>query len=104
MLDNTQRLFVIDSTVVGKSDAATAIPLAKDMGEVILYNKVFSDKSLPETYLYMNGFGNKCFYAESDTLGNSRLYCREKLNGKWEKPRQIKGLADDLHKLSIHEV
>lgn len=96
MLDNTQRLFVIDSTVVGKPDAATAIPLAKDMGEVILYNKVFSDKSLPGTYLYMNGFGNKCFYAESDTLGNSRLYCREKLNGKWEKPRQIKGLADDL--------
>ena len=28
MLDNTQRLFVIDSTVVGKSDATTAIPVS----------------------------------------------------------------------------
>lgn len=96
MLDNTQKLFVIDSAAVGRSKEAAAIPLSKDMGEVVEYNKVFADKPLPGVYLYMNGFGNKCFYAVSDTTGVSKVFSREKLNGKWQQPHQIKGLSDDL--------
>ena len=83
MLDNTQRLFVVDSVVVDKTQALSTIALTPDLGKIVPYNSFFHDKTLPETYVYVNGFENKCYYAETDTTGTSKLYCREKHNSIW---------------------
>lgn len=96
MLDNTQRLFVVDSVVVDKAQALNTIALTPDLGKIVPYNSFFHDKTLPETYVYVNGFENKCYYAETDTTGTSKLYCREKLNSAWSTPQLIKGLGADM--------
>ena len=96
MLDNTQRLFVVDSVVVDKTQALSTIALTPDLGKIVPYNSFFHDKTLPETYVYVNGFENKCYYAETDTTGTSKLYCREKLNSIWSAPQLIKGLGADM--------
>ena len=93
MMDNTQKLFVIDSIVVDKAAALTAIPQSNDLGKTMAYNAYFNDESLPGVYLYVNGFENKCYYAVNDALGNSHMMMREKLNNKWGEPQLVKGIG-----------
>ena len=93
MMDNTQKLFVIDSIVIDKAAALTAIPQPNDLGKTMAYNAYFNDQSLPGVYLYVNGFENKCYYVVNDTLGNSRMMMREKLNNKWGEPQLVKGIG-----------
>ena len=64
MLPNTQKLFIIDSTVVDRNRLSDAIPLPKDYGQILPYDKFFNTKKGTDTYVYVNGFGNKCFYSE----------------------------------------
>lgn len=96
MLDNTQVLFVIDSTVVDTKDMLKAVSLPKDLGEIVLYKDLFNDNATDSTYVYLNGFKNKSYYALSDTLGNSKIYCRENLNNKWSAPQHITGIDENL--------
>lgn len=93
MIDNTQKLFVIDSVVVDKATVLTSIPQPDDLGKIMVYNAYFNDQVLPGVYIYVNGFDNKCYYAVNDTLGNSRMMMREKLNNKWGDPQQVKGIG-----------
>lgn len=93
MIDNTQKLFVIDSVVVDKATVLTSIPQPDDLGKIMAYNAYFNDQVLPGVYIYVNGFDNKCYYAVNDTLGNSRMMMREKLNNKWGDPQQVKGIG-----------
>lgn len=94
MLPNTQRLFIIDSVVVDKSKAIEAIPLPADYGSFVPYSKFFSGKKDNGTYVYVNGFGNKCFFAESDTTGASKIYSADNIGGAWAKPQAISGIGD----------
>lgn len=96
MLDGTQQLFVVDSVVTDKAQAIRQVPLQADLGRVVPYNEVFAGKGTDGAYVYVNGFGNKCYYAETDTTGTSRMYCREKLGGQWSAPQQIQGIGSDL--------
>ena len=96
MLDNTQQLFVVDSIVVPKGEALKNIPLAHDLGQLVPYDTFFKEGGQPGAFVYVNGFGNKCYYAENDSTGHSRLFCREKLGNCWAEPQQIKGLGSDL--------
>lgn len=92
MTDNTQRLFVIDSTVVDRGSAYKDIPLSADLGLTVPYNSYFNDQQLPGVYVYVNGFQNKCYYAVNDSTGRSQLFCRNRLNGQWGTPQPIKGI------------
>ena len=96
MLEGTQQLFIVDSVVVDKAQAISKVPLQTDLGRVIPYGEVFAGNGQTDTYVYVNGFGNKCYYAETDTTGTSRMFCREKLNGQWSAPQQIQGIEGDL--------
>ena len=96
MLPNTQSLFIIDSVVVDKGKVVGAIPLPPDYGSIVPYNNFFNTGSQPESYVYVNGWGNKCFYSEKDASGNSHLYTRDKLEGKWGKAIPISGIGDKL--------
>lgn len=44
MLPNTQKLFIIDSTVVDRNRLSDAIPLPKDYGQILPYDKFFNTK------------------------------------------------------------
>lgn len=100
MLDNTQRLFVIDSVVVDRSQVVGAIALPPDLGRMVPYEQMFNDGQGNGSHVYINGFGNKCYFALNDTTGTSRMFVCEKLGAAWSTPQQIKGLDSSLRHIT----
>ena len=93
MLPNTQRVFVIDSIVVDKSQFLSYIPLQHDNGTLQAYNDFFGTEDQDGQYVFVNGFRDKCFYSESDTTGHVSIYTRDKIAGKWSKPQLLEGIG-----------
>lgn len=91
MLQNTQMVFIIDSTVVDADKVMDAIPLPKAYGKYIAYNKFFGTNSEINSgsYVYVNGWGNRCYYNEVGTDSISRLYMREKRGEAWTEARPL---------------
>lgn len=98
MIQSTAKLLVIDSTVVDKSDFITHIPMNKDCGTITDYNSFFktSDKKYEASLVYVNGFGDKCFYNMPAADGNSLLYTADKLGSKWQKARLISEFGNEF--------
>lgn len=96
MLPNTQRLFVIDSTVVNKDDILSAIPLPKDYGTFVSYNSIFPNEISTNTYVFVNGFGNKGYYSLNDSTGHSRFFTIDKEGTSWGTPKEVTTLGEGL--------
>ena len=93
MPPNTQKLFIIDSIVVDHSQLSNAIPLPADYGQILPYDEFFNTKKGDSTYVYVNGFGNKCFYSEKSSDNTYKLFTRDKLNNsQWSAPQPVEGL------------
>lgn len=93
MLDNTQKIMIIDSVVVDREKVADMIPLPDDYGRIVSYNKFFNTAKATDTYVYINGFGNRCFYSEMSRDSIYHIYTRDNINGQWSTPRKIDGLG-----------
>ena len=91
MLQNTQMVFVIDSTVVDADKVLEAIALPEAYGRYVAYNKFFGTSSAlnEKSVVYVNGFGNRCYYNEVGTDSISRLYMREKQGDAWDDARPL---------------
>ena len=90
MLPNTQKIFVVDSTVVDKDSVLEAIPLSPKYGKFVSYNSFFDTDKQPNQYVFINGFANKCYYTEvagKDSV--QHLYMRNKLGDGWGEPHRI---------------
>lgn len=99
MLPNTQKLFIIDSLVVDSANVAAAIPLPADYGRMEAYDTLFGMKNHPGEWVYVNGFGNKCFYTEMAKDSTYHICTRDKLNGKWSAPQRLDGLGGRFTKM-----
>lgn len=96
MLPNTQKVFVIDSTIVDRDNVLSAIPLPKAYGQYVKYSHFFGKPAANDQYVFVNGFGNRCYYTEIGTDSISRLYMCDKLGDSWAKPRAIKEVNDNF--------
>ena len=94
MLPNTQKVFVIDSTIVDKNNVLSAIPLPKAYGQFVNYDAFFGKSTGSKDYVFVNGFGNRCYYTELGTDSISRLYMRDRLGEKWGEPVAITEIND----------
>jgi len=101
MLPNTREVFVIDSMVVDFDKLPQSIPLPKDYGRIVAYNNFFGTDKQPSGYVYVNGFGNKCFYSEMAEDSTMHLYSRSKLNGEWSEPQLLQGLDDGFTNMNF---
>mgnify|MGYP000568526659 FL=1 len=61
MLTNTQKVFVIDSTVVDINNVLDEIPLPASYGKFVKYNSFFNTDEANDSYVFVNGFGNRCY-------------------------------------------
>ena len=86
MLENTQRVFFIDSMVVDKDNFIQHIPLPRECGTI-------SSQQEGENTIaaYLNEFGNKMYYSVRDTMGNASIYTKDKLGNDWSKPMGLTG-------------
>ena len=87
MLENTQRVFFIDSMVVDKDNFIQHIPLPRECGTI-------SSQQEGENMIaaYLNEFGNKMYYSVRDTMGNASIYTKDKLGNDWSKPMGLTGI------------
>lgn len=87
MLENTQRVFFIDSVVVDKDNFIQHIPLPRECGTI-------SSQQEGENTIaaYLNEFGNKMYYSVRDTMGNAAIYTKDKLGNDWSKPMGLTGI------------
>jgi len=83
MLPSTAKIIIIDSVVTDKTAFLDSIPLGREAGTVRTYNDFFNTDRQPEGFVYMNEFGNKKYYTETDGTGEMRLYTSDRLGGKW---------------------
>lgn len=91
MLQNTQIVFVIDSTVVNADKVMDVITLPKAYGKYVAYNKFFDTNSAlnENSVVYVNGFDNRCYYNEVGTDSISRLFMRERQGEGWDEARPL---------------
>lgn len=91
MLQNTQIVFVIDSTVVDADKVMDVITLPKAYGKYVAYNKFFDTNSTlnENSVVYVNGFDNRCYYNEVGTDSISRLFMRERQGEGWDEARPL---------------
>lgn len=91
MLQNTQIVFVIDSTVVDADKVMDVITLPKAYGKYVAYNKFFDTNSAlnENSVVYVNGFDNRCYYNEVGTDSISRLFMRERQGEEWDEARPL---------------
>lgn len=96
MLASTAQILIIDSIVTDKNNFISKIPLNKETGQVWKYNIFWNTDSQPTSYVYVNGFGNKAIFSETDSSGIHQLYTADKLGGKWVNKKRIDEFGDDL--------
>lgn len=99
MLPNTQKLTVVDSVVVDKSNMLAAIPLSADLGRIESYGEFFAVPGQDDCYVYVNGFGSQCYYSEQADK-KLQLYTRYKLGDQWSRPQLLKGLTVEADTLN----
>lgn len=96
MLPSTEQIMIIDSVIVDKNDFINSIPLTKESGTINTYNNFWNVADQPQSYTYINEFGNKIFFSKTDETGHSRLYTADKLNGKWTDLKRISDFDEEF--------
>lgn len=94
MLPATAKVLFVDSVVVDKNDFLSNIPLSSEVGTISTYEDFFNRQISVPTSVFVNEFGDRCYYAEGDTA-NTTLYSIDRLGDKWSKPRQLSEFGND---------
>ena len=94
MLAATQNICIIDSVILSKNDFLKGIKLNKESGTITPYNDFFNTTTQPDSYVFTNGLGNKCYYSQRDSSGHLAIYTSDKLAGKWSDAEKVNGLED----------
>lgn len=94
MLPATAKVMFIDSVVVDKNGFLSQIPLSKEAGILSTYEQFFDRPAQLPLGVFRNEFGDRCYYADGDTL-STRLYSIDRLGNSWSKPREITEFGTD---------
>ena len=94
MLPATAKVMFIDSVVVDKQAFLSQIPLSKEAGRISTYEQFFDRPAQVSLGVFQNEFGDRCYYADGDTLA-TRLYSIDRLGNNWSKPRELTEFGPD---------
>lgn len=96
MREATQQIVFIDSVVVAKDDFLSIIRLNPESGKLDAYDQFFRSEGHPESYVYINEMGNKCYFSDENANSQMRLYTLDKLGEEWSDPLALKGIYDGI--------
>ncbi len=88
MLEATQQIMFIDSVVVDKQTFLESYRLNNEAGTITRFNDFFKSEDQPYSTVYVNQFGNKCWFAQ-----NGRLFTADRLGNIWSEPAPLEGLG-----------
>ena len=77
MLPSTAQILVVDSFVDNKTDFIENIPLDRESGQISTLDRLNGTMGQPFSYTYVNGFGNKMFFAQKGEDGHYKLFSAE---------------------------
>ena len=101
MLASIQKVFVIDSTVVDINNVMAEIPLPASYGRFAKYNTFFNADKANNSYVFVNGFGNRCYYTEMGSDSIARLYTRDMVGSQWGEPQPVKSVNGKFKDISF---
>ena len=101
MLASTQKVFVIDSTVVDIDNVMAEIPLPASYGRFVKYNTFFNADKANNSYVFVNGCGNRCYYTEMGSDSIARLYTRDMVGSQWGEPQPVKSVNGKFKDISF---
>ena len=96
MREATQQIIFIDSVVVAKDDFLSIIQLNPESGKLDAYDQFFRSEGHPESYVYINEMGNKCFFSDENANSQMQLYTLDKLGEEWSDPLALKGIYNGI--------
>jgi hypothetical protein len=102
MIASTQKIIIIDSIVTEKESFLNHFNMNPEAGSIGKYNQFFSKKEQPNTYIYVNEMGNKCYYALEDSIGNIQLYTSDRLGNQWSQQSKLNIIhnEEDINKFN----
>lgn len=93
MLEATQQVVIVDSMVVERNDFVRHIPLPKECGTIMDYDKFFGTNGHADSYVYLNELENKIFCSVADSTGFAQLYSLDKLGENWTEETPVEGIS-----------
>ena len=94
--DNTQRIIIIDSTVVDKQHFLQAYHLSKETGRIARYEDFFHTSQQPNSFVYVNDLSNRCFLSQEQTDSTIALYTSTIVNNRWTTPTPLQGINEEF--------
>jgi len=96
MREATQQIVFIDSMVVAKDEILSVIRINPESGKLDTYDHFFRSEEHPESYVYINEMGNKCFFSDENANGQMQLYTLDKLGQDWSDPLALSGINEGI--------
>lgn len=100
MLPATAQILVVDSFIAKKTDFIEKIPLEKDFGQISTYDKMNGTTGQQFAYTYVNGLGNRMFFAKKGEDGHYKLFSADRLGDKWTNVKQIDDFDDEFEDIN----
>ena len=100
MLPSTAQILVVDSFVANKTDFIENIPLDRESGQISTLDRLNGTTGQPFSYTYVNGFGNKMFFAQKGEDGHYKLFSADKLGDEWANVKPVDDFGEDLWMIS----
>lgn len=95
MMNATERITLIDSTVVDKNSFLSHIKLSPESGELNTYSSFFNRPGIKDCSVYLSELGNKIYFSQPDARGQNKLYTSDLIGNEWSAPLEIKELSTD---------
>jgi len=96
MREATQQIIFIDSVVVAKDNILSIIRLNPESGRLDTYDHFFRSEEHPESFVYINEMGNKCYFSDENANSRMQLYTLDKLGEEWSDPLPLKGISEGI--------
>jgi len=95
MVENTQKVMIVDSVVVSFDEFLQTIRLGSEAGRLSSYDQFFHVDEQPEGTVYVNERESRCYYAIPDDNGAFNIYSLDKVGDAWGQPQALAGVNDD---------
>ena len=91
MREATQQIVFVDSIVVDKADFLSAIRINPETGKLTTYDKFFRSEDHPDSYVFLNEMGNKCYFSNNGDNDRMQLFTSDKLGADAKGSESIGG-------------
>ena len=92
----TQQITFIDSVVVEKERLLSAVRLDPEAGKLAATSQLLRISGAHDGTAFVNGMGDKCYYAAQNPQGLMQLYTCDRLADEWSDVQPLEGIQEGI--------